>query len=161
MNDHGLLHSRVLYLLNYDASTGIFTWRNPASNRMKSGDVAGTPNDLGYVYIAVDSKKHRAHRLAWFYVHGTWPAGELDHKNRVRADNRIANLADVSRSENMQNQTEPRGRTASGILGVKVVASGKFEARITVGGTPSFLGSFASPESAKASYLAAKQIWHR
>ena len=39
-------------------------------------------------------KTHTAHRLAWFWTHGYWPT-EIDHINRDRTDNRLANLRDV------------------------------------------------------------------
>ena len=40
----------------------------------------------------LDRVVYYAHRLAWVWVHGRHPCGEIDHSNRNRADNRIANL---------------------------------------------------------------------
>ena len=36
-----ITHERLLYLLNYDPTTGNLTWKNPTSNRVKTGDIAG------------------------------------------------------------------------------------------------------------------------
>jgi hypothetical protein len=67
--------------------------------------VAGTLNSHGYWSIKIAGKPHKAHRLAWLYVHGEWPPEDVDHINRARDDNRIVNLRLASRSENIQNSS--------------------------------------------------------
>lgn len=89
--------------LHYDPSTGIFTRLLRASN-MPAGSIAGSiQNRDGYVIIRVLGHRHTAHRLAWFYMTGFWPEGEIDHINRVRNDNRWTNLRDISHIENIHN----------------------------------------------------------
>lgn len=81
-------------LLRYDPTTGNF-WR---------GDkIIKTKNTTGYIQISVKGRKYCAHKLAWLYVYGEYVQGDLDHINRIRDDNRIANLRKVTRSENCQN----------------------------------------------------------
>lgn len=46
----------------------------------------------------------KLHRMAWFYVHGEWPKGQIDHINHDRKDNRIANLRVVDNTENHRNR---------------------------------------------------------
>jgi HNH endonuclease len=86
-----LTAERLRERLHYDAETGVFTRRVGSSNA-RAGDVAGSVHSTGYVRISIDGGKYTAHCLAWFYVHGVWPSDQIDHINRNRSDNRIANL---------------------------------------------------------------------
>ena len=104
-------------LLHYDQETGIFTWKVGSANQVKAGDVAGCPDGKGYLLISVHSRLYKAHRLAWLHFHGVWPVDQLDHINRAKGDNRIANLRDVSRKQNMQNASK-RSDNTSGHPGV-------------------------------------------
>ena len=104
-------------ILHYDQETGIFTWKVRTSNNVKAGDVAGCQNGAGYLLIRVQSRPYQAHRLAWLYMHGVWPKDQIDHINRNRSDNRISNLRDVSRKQNLQNSGKSSANT-SGHTGV-------------------------------------------
>ena len=97
-----LTAERLHELLSYDLETGIFKWKRQRS--VPPGKKAGCPSDNGYIQIKVDSRRRQAHRLAWLYVHGRWPADQIDHINGVRDDNRIANLREANHAENQQNQ---------------------------------------------------------
>ncbi len=90
-------------ILHYDQETGIFTWKVRTARRVKAGDVAGCSDGDGYRLIKVQSRLYKAHRLAWLYIHGSWPKDQIDHINRIRTDNRIANLREVSNKQNLQN----------------------------------------------------------
>lgn len=83
---------------------------------MRVGAVAGTPKENGYVQINVGGRFYYAHRLAWLYMTGKWPTAQIDHINRMRADNRWENLREATHVENMRNST---GTTnATGFRGV-------------------------------------------
>lgn len=69
-----LTAERLRSLLRYDPDTGTFVWAARTSNRIKIGDVAGRPHNRGYVAIGVDGRVYLAHRLAWLWVTGNWPA---------------------------------------------------------------------------------------
>jgi len=108
-----LTHAKLKELLTYDPDTGQFT-RNVGKN---AGKQAGYQNINGYVYVYVDGTEYGAHRLAWYYVHGKWPDHDIDHKNRVKNDNRIENLRDVDESTNLLNQGLSKANK-SGVRGV-------------------------------------------
>ena len=77
-------------LLNYDPATGVFTWRRQNQlghyarswNTRYAGTVAGT-SQHGYVQIMVNGWLYLAHRLAFLWMTGNWPALEADHKTAI------------------------------------------------------------------------------
>lgn len=107
--------------LHYDPETGVFTWKENPQRRAQwnatfAGKPAGSVIDTGYVRIRIDDKGHRAHRLAWLYVHGYLPE-EIDHIDGDKTNNAIANLRSVTHSENLRN-TRKNTRNTTGIVGV-------------------------------------------
>ncbi|MGC7464244.1 HNH endonuclease [Xanthomonas citri pv. citri] len=142
--------NRLRQLLEYDPSTGVFKWRVSPARQIKVGSVAGGVERTGYRRIRVDGVLYRAARLAWLYVHGEWPSGEVDHINRTRHDDRLANLRDVHHQQNCHNSLS-RGAHRSG---------GRFSAKIMVGGRHVWLGRHATEEAAAAAYHAAKRRLH-
>lgn len=130
-------------LLDYDLDTGIFTRKARTSTRVNVGDLAGHPDKDGYLRLSLNGKRYKSHRLAWLYVHGEWPEGEIDHINGIRTDNRASNLRVVSRSENMKNTALPVTNT-SGFLGVTWLKDRKkWLAQIMVNGKCKNLGRFS------------------
>lgn len=77
-----------------------------------------------------------------------------------RADNRICNLRDVDAQTNAQNSFKARVDNASGRIGVKRRADGRFQARIQAGGVPRHLGTFETADEAALAYLLAKRDLH-
>ena len=148
-----LTQARLRELLRYDPDTGIFTKNGKETQAHSSG----------YLCINLLGKTHKAHRLAWVYVHGEWPAEGVivDHINCNRKDNRIANLRLVSHHENMQNKIRPQGKNP--YLGVTQDRfSGKWCASIYFEGKRRGLGSsFLTAEEARDAYLAAKRLFHK
>ncbi len=144
-------HEALLLLLDYNSQTGVFSW-NPelAKRRGKRRGVAGAMRRDGYVQIKVSGTIVMAHRLAWFYVYGSWPDKFIDHINRDKADNRICNLRQASKSENAQNQSlNPRNTT--GVPGVTRAGS-SFIAQIKTPEKHLRLGSFKNKEAAAEAY---------
>lgn len=86
---------------SYDPETGVFCRISGRTNR-KLG-VVGPNKGTGYVYLYCAGKNWLGHRVAWLFEHGRWPDGILDHVNRVRHDNRIANLRQIDYSGNAYN----------------------------------------------------------
>lgn len=138
--------------LNYDPDTGEFTWKRGRQGRSGAGKRAGCLGVQGYRYICIDGKHYRENRLAWLYVYGEPVPPVLDHINRVRDDNRIANLREVSVSQNSENSN------AKGCCFDKW--TGKWRARIKVDGKVLCLGRFAEEADARRAYAAAKEKYH-
>lgn len=157
-------HANLLKLLDYDPETGVFKQKIFWWKR-KPGDIVGGRTPQGYWYVGVGGKQYPAHRLAWFYVYGNWPIADIDHINRNRLDNRIANLREATRAENLRN-TEIRNSNQSGVKGVSLrsLRNGRrpnkaWVASIMVNGKRKHLGHFFTvAEAAKARADAEKEL---
>lgn len=112
-----LTQERLKHLLHYDPETGVFRWRETMGPKAISGSIAGCQNNTGRRTIGVDRGLYLEHRLAWLYMTGEWPEGDLDHENRNPADNRWVNLRPATQQENCFNQGL-RKDNKSGVKGV-------------------------------------------
>jgi hypothetical protein len=146
-----LTAARLKELLDYDPETGVFRWPLSAQH-CRAGMVAGYKDNKGYIRIGVEQQQHAGHRLAWLYVHGEWPMGDLDHANRDQTDNRIANLRVATDSQNQANRGAGPGR----LKGVTYLAAiGKWQATIF---KSYYLGVFNTEEEANRVYGNAARI---
>ncbi len=154
-----LTQSRLKELLRYDPDTGVFTWA-VRRHGVRIGDVAGGVDFYGYLCIKIDGRLYKAHRLAWLYVYGKWPADQMDHINGVCDDNRLRNLREATHAQNEQN----RALNANNVSGYPGVSwhkrDRKWQSQIGFEGRGKHLGYFDDPESAYAAYLSAKAKLH-
>jgi hypothetical protein len=97
--------------------------------------------------IHLGDRKYAEHRLAWLYMTGAWPEGDLDHRNGDRQDNCWRNLRSATVTENMANS---RGRKS--IKGVTRVRTGKWTAQIQKNGVKEHLGTFDTADAAHEAY---------
>jgi hypothetical protein len=139
--------------LDYNPKTGIITWINPRSSKIKPGDIAGTINN-GYIHIGFSlgngkSIKIAAHHIAWYKYYGVWPSKEIDHKRGNKTDNRITKLRLVKHIQNGHNiKTFITNTTGvGGIYWDKQM--NKYRARIKVNGKSISLGLFNTLKAAK------------
>ena len=100
-----------------------------------------------------------AHRLAWLYVYAKWPTSDIDHINRVKHDNRIINLREVTKSENQYN----RGLSINSSTGAKGVYKTKYGyiAQITINSKPMYLGTYTTISAASEAYVKASKERHK
>jgi hypothetical protein len=156
-----LTQERLKKLLSYDPDTGVFIWLvRPSHSHVHVGDLAGTKDPSGYIYIKISGKRYFAHRLAWLYVYGEWPRHNIDHKDGIGDNNRIANLRDVTQSINAQNIKKANADSKTGVLGVTRYKGGKYRALIMINGRNKHLGLFDTAEQAHNAYLETKRIYH-
>jgi hypothetical protein len=159
-------------LLNYNAETGVFTWKLRGRelfstdrdfkkwNTRYAGAVAGKSVGSLYRQIMIRPHLYYAHRLAWLYRHGEWPYPEIDHINGDRHDNRIDNLRVVDSQKNKANTRRHKDNEA-GYKGVRLdKRRGYYVARLYVDGKERHLGSYPTAEEASRAYEAEAQKMH-
>lgn len=157
-----LTQERLRHLLDYDPATGTFRWRSRSSSlsRVEVGDVAGyVDTSTGYARIGIGGREYKAHRLAWLYVHGRWPANQIDHVNGDKLDNRLDNLREADQRTNNENLRRAQRHNKTGLLGVSHRGS-RFEAQITIDSKQLYLGRFDTAEQAHAEYVKVKRLLH-
>lgn len=155
-------------LLDYFPETGKFFWRIRDRAWFKSDrdwkawntlysrkETFCQPDTKGYLQGRLFAKNRTAHRVAWLHYHGKPAAGEIDHLNGIRTDNRIANLRDVPRRLNARNSCLFSHNTSGhhGVYWNK--ARSKWAAQIKIDGWPRHLGTFSTIEEAIAARAAA------
>lgn len=153
-----LSHERLKEVLIYDPKTGIFTRRIRTSHCL-AGSIAGCLTKEGYITLSIDAVDYYAHRLAWFYTHGTYPKNSIDHRDGNRSNNRMANLRDATHLMNMQNQYKPQKNNMTGFRGVSYERN-RFRAKIQVNGKGKYLGTYLTAEAAYDAYIEAKCKLH-
>lgn len=150
-----LTAARLREVISYDQDTGAFTWKKPPWNHphlVKAGTVI-----RGYLVIQIDEVVYKASRLAWLYVTGKWPPGNIDHRDRDSSNNRFSNLRIATLFQNAQNHSHDLRIKASGVPvgvhhdprhGIK-----HYQARIAFEGKSISLGYFETAEQARGVYL--------
>jgi hypothetical protein len=119
-----LTQEKLHELFSYNQETGAFSWRVKKSRNVKVGVPINSNNGKGYKTVKIDGKTYLVHRLVWMYVYGKFPENDIDHKNRIRSDNRLVNLREASRSDNCQNISIP-SHNKSGHIGVSWIKNHK------------------------------------
>ena len=117
-----LTHSRLLECLDYDSSTGLFTWKwrtdiDERVNHRDAYEIAGRTGGDSYVTIGIDYQQYSAHRLAVFYMTGKWPTQVVDHIDGNKSNNAWSNLRVVTPQQNTFNSGVSKNNT-SGHKGV-------------------------------------------
>lgn len=159
---HTLTQDRLKEIIHYDPVVGVFLWKiksRAKGGRVYPGDVAGfIRNNDGYRFIGIDGRAYMACKLAWLYQTGYFPAGIIDHANRVRSDDRFLNLRPATSSQNGMNKCV-RSDNKSGVTGVSFdTARGKWAARIRVSGKYVSLGRYQNIDDAIAARKIAEEV---
>lgn len=141
-------YKSISEILNYDELTGKITWKVKRANNISIGQVAGVIDKNGYRRIKIRPKLYLAHRIAWLLHHKEWPKNLIDHINMNRDDNRISNLREATKSQNMMNTKKYQTNT-SGIKGVSWHKRDKvYRADITIMGKHIYVGRYKTKEEA-------------
>lgn len=161
------LNPKLRELWNYDPETGKFTWKietNGYGGLIHIGDEVGTLKD-GYVQLNHQGRTYLGHVLAWTWQKGEVPPQgyDVDHKNRIRNDNRIDNLRLLTRGENHLNHSGPQSNSTTGFRGVFRSSHGNaWIARIYFKGVRTHLGTFQTIEEAvEARKVAEDKFWSK
>ena len=144
-------------LFHYCSNTGILSWKVKRGSA-QVGSIAGCVRDNGYLDVRINKKLYRVHRIIWIMMYGYMPTKDIDHLNGERADNRLCNLREVSRGDNMHNLRGATKRNKTGLLGVSRHKFRKtWRARLCVDGNQIYLGVFETPNEAYIAYMNAKR----
>lgn len=152
-----LTQEYIKSILNYDPETGVLTWKN----RVKVGKEVGGISH-GYRRLGVDGVRYLAHRIIWLWNYGYLPENEIDHINRIKDDNRLINLREVSRQCNQRNRG-PNKNNTSGVKGVYWSKQrNKYIAQIKINNKKYHLGYHRELDTAALHRLAAERFlkWH-
>lgn len=80
---------------------------------------AGSLSDKGYWVVSHKSGYYKVHRIIWILNNGEISTNRrIDHKNRIRSDNKISNLQLVLDIKNRRNRSKSENNT-SGSTGVR------------------------------------------
>lgn len=151
-----LTYDTLTEFLIYDKDTGVFT-RRKQNGPFREGSIAGTTLNTGYVAIIIQGTPYQAHRLAWLYSYGSWPAQYIDHINGIKSDNRLTNLRDVSWSTNQHNLKSAKITNKIGFLGVSRYKN-RWIAQIQKNKVKTHIGVYDTPEEASEAYQKVKAL---
>ncbi len=136
-----LLHK----ILDYDPTTGYFTWKVKIASKVVVGTCAGSLHKpSGYIQIKLFGHRYAAHRLAFLYVHG-WLPDFVDHDDGCGSHNWIKNLREATQSQNMCNS---KAKGSNKFKGVFQIPNGRWRAHIHFNGKGKHLGYFDTAEEA-------------
>lgn len=145
-----LNRERLRALFNYDANTGHLI-RIEATKGYPPNRRITRVNDQGYLITTVDGETWRVHHLVWIWHHDEH-VEEIDHRNRIRHDNRIDNLRPCDHQPNCGN-SRPRVHKYKGVTFCKL--TGRWKAQIGVNYKNVNLGRYDTMEQAALAYNAA------
>jgi len=143
-----LTQERLKELLSYDPETGKWTYL-VSRGHLKAGSEAGSVGEDGYRRMTVDGGRYLSSHLAHFYMTGSWPEHEVDHKDVNPRNDRWSNLRPATKSQNGANRAGRR--VFKGVFR----HYNRFGAQIKINGKAKHLGTRATPEEAYALYVAA------
>jgi hypothetical protein len=142
--------------LDYNPETGHFKWlpRSPNDfpnerafkmfNTNFAWRKAGALMPSGRISIKLDGVRYRANKLAWLWVTGISTEEHIEHINGINHDNRWVNLREVAGSVLYHRVCLSRYSNVSGKAGVTPLPSGRYKARLTIGGKTISLVAFDS-----------------
>lgn len=142
-----LTAEKLRELIHYDPETGAFAWRK-SHRGVRPGKCGRISKRSGYRDICIDYTLYRSHRLAFLYMTGKWPTKDIDHKNRIRSDNRWSNLREATSTQNSANVSVKTTNTTGFIGVVWDKARNKWRAQIRIDGRKTNLGRFDQIEDA-------------
>lgn len=145
---------RIKELFSYDPETGDVS-RLCDYGRGREGFVFTT-----WISIKVDGFNVRLTHIIWVLHYGEWPPDGywVDHKDGIKAHNRIGNLRLATPTQNQQNKAG-YGSYAKGVTW-RNRKEKPFQAKIRVNGDRIHLGSFATEEEAAEAYRQAAKEHH-
>lgn len=156
---------QIRKLLRYEPETGKLYWLPRPREMFATGQACGMWNfryaereaftcvkSHGYRHGTIHRKTYTAHRIAWVLFYGEWPKLHIDHVDGDTGNNRISNLREATRSQNMRNSKSAKGATSS-FLGVSFKKDcKKWCAQIQTPAGKKHIGYFSDERAAALAY---------
>ena len=155
-----LFNTRLKYendmLLRWDDMRAGHKLKNPHWRIIKA-----KPNKDGNSRIGLDGKMYYYHRVVYKVCNPEWDITDISSDNQIDhicgaqpKDNRIENLRILNHQQNNCNNLHY-------VKGYRIdKQSNKYRAQIRINGKQKHLGSYDTPEEARAAYLKAKPLYH-
>ena len=103
MEKHTEITKEMLHQ-HFDYVEGVLLWKNPIKfSPVKPGTKAGRLVKNGYLQTCFNRKRLLNHQIIFKMFHGFIPM-EIDHIDRNVLNNKIENLRQCTRSENLANR---------------------------------------------------------
>jgi len=147
--------------VNIDIEKGEIKWKESGTGR-KMGELCGSIISSGYRSIYIDGRRIQYHHVIFYAKHGYLPkkGRTIDHKDRVKLNNRADNLEDVTLAQNSENSNISKANT-SGFKGVHFLKkNNKWTAHIHRLGKTHHLGSYDTKEGAIEARLNAEMAFY-
>lgn len=103
------VEQNINYYYNIKPDEGKIYCKAIRCGNYKQGEEIKGSIRQGYVIVELQGKTLTRSRLIWWAATGSWPTYTIDHINRIKTDDRILNLRDVTLSENNTNVNKPSG----------------------------------------------------
>lgn len=137
--------------------TGTMIWKaTPKGKKHLLGKQAGSPTVpvRGKSYMRLRRSRVSMHRgwLIFLWVHRHWPTDCLDHRDGNSLNDAIDNLREATVTQNAWNHKD-HARRMDLPMGVYLARSGRFQAEISCHKKRLYLGTFNTPDDARAVYL--------
>ena len=143
----------------FDYNDGEIYWKVRLSNRTKIGDKAGNPRTDGYLRISIGGKDYAVHRLIFLMHYGYLPK-ELDHIDNDKLNNKVENLREATRNENLYNRKTGKSNSS----GIKNVSwskmMNKWVVKIRINREKKHLGYYADINLAELVAIEAREKFH-
>lgn len=138
----------------FDYRDGYLFWKIKKARNTKIGKRAGRRNSfLNRNYVRISGKDYLNARIIFIYHKGYIP-DEVDHINHNSIDDRIENLREATRSENVRNSSSRKGSSSQylGVQKIKRDRKKKWMVLIFINGKNTNIGSFETEVEAALTY---------
>lgn len=141
---------RLRSLFSYDPLTGCWV-----ATYVRRGRKPNYEKRVSRRTLKIDGEYYLTSRLAFLYMLGRWPIGDVDHKDLNPKNEIWANLRECSHIQNLANCTK-RSHNKSGFKGVYWHKQGKkWTSQVTRSGKTFSLGLYDCPVAAHLAYVVA------
>lgn len=152
-----LTYERANECFSYDPATGVLTWKIDTGYKPLKGKPVGSfshdRSGKKRLFIRIGRKNYSGPRVIWLLIHRRWPLGDVDHIDGDPRNNRISNLRECSRTQNMANKRMHKNN-ACGVKGVYWdTQAQRWKATVIKDRRKHHAGSFLDKHDAGRAYL--------